>query len=346
MLYLILAAPSCPQGDLTRGGEPARIRSVTLDARSPPSAAMLPRLKTLGVTHITLIQFGFQSRIDVPELRMRTEADWYSESDRGIRSLARQADSLGMGVILKPHIWISRYNAEGQSRADLGFDAEPDWEAWQDQYRTLVLHYARLAEETGADMLVVGTELARAARERPEFWRGLIADVRGIYGGALTYAANWWGEYEDIAFWEDLDYIGVQAYFELCEDDAPAKAVLHKGWEPHKAAMQELSRKTRRPILFTEIGYRNVPSAAREPWRWPNRSEVGTVEPDDALQARLYEVFFESLWSEPWFAGAILWKWRADTSRRRNHLDFSPQGKLAESVIEDWFTRGTADREE
>jgi len=270
---------------------------------------------------------------------MSPDANWFSESDRGIRILAGQSDSLGMGIILKPHLWIGRYSTEGQSRADIGFDTEEDWQTWELQYRTFLLHYAHLAHEISADMLVIGTELARPARERPDFWRRLIKDIRHIYNGPLTYAANWWEEYEDIPFWNELDYIGIQAYFELSHEPNPTEEHLRRGWEPYKKTMETVSRQTNRPVLFTEIGYRNVPTAAAEPWRWPGRNDSDSIEADDALQTLLYQTFFDSIWEEPWFAGAILWKWKSDRNRRRNYLDFSPQDKPVESVITRQFTQ-------
>ncbi len=316
-----------------------KIQSVTLDARRAPDPSVMVGLHEMGITHVTLIQFAFQAAIDKPELRMHTDADWFSESDRGIRDLAQQADALGLRIILKPHIWVGRYSTEGQTRADIGFDTEADWQSWEAQYTTFMMHYAHLAAEIDAAMLVIGTELANPARTRPDYWRGLIAEVRSVYDGPLTYAANWWEEYEHITFWDALDYIGIQAYFEISKEDNPSLAMLHDGWKTPKETMQRLSEQTGRPILFTEIGYRNVPFAAAQPWRWPSRQDVDNVEADDALQVRLYQAFFESLWHEPWFEGAILWKWKPDAGRRRNYLDFSPQNKPAEQVIAQWFSQ-------
>ncbi len=293
----------------------------------------------MGVTHITLITFAYQPETNQATLRMQTDAHWFSESDSGIRALARQADSLGMHIILKPHIWVDSYRTAGQTRSEIGFETQARWQAWEAQYHAFIMHYARLASEVDAAMLVVGTELFRPARERPAFWRALIADVRQVYPGSLTYAANWWEEFEAITFWDALDYIGVQAYFELSQEADPSHEVLLQAWEPYKAALATLSRRTQRPVLFTELGYRNVPDAAAKPWRWPSRQEADRVEPADALQARLFDVFFECLWHEPWFEGVILWKWVPENSRfRRNYLDFSPQRKPAQAVITRWFT--------
>jgi hypothetical protein len=137
---------------------------------------------------------------DAPRIRMHTgggggDGDdddgegvsdgWYSETDAGIRALARRADSLGMGLVLKPHVWVGR---EGQSRLKIACDDERDWQRWQQQYRCFLMHYARLAEAVEADLLVIGTELAGTTSARTGFWRRLIAEVRGVYAGRLTYA--------------------------------------------------------------------------------------------------------------------------------------------------------------
>ncbi|MEM9665530.1 MAG: hypothetical protein AAF970_11380 [Bacteroidota bacterium] len=326
---------SCTQAESHVPRPAPTYRAITLDARRAPEPEVLPALRDLGVSHITLIPFGFQPALHVPELRMNPDARWYSESDTGIRTLAAQADTLGMGVIIKPHIWVGRYDVSGQTRADIGFDDEASWQQWEAQYRTFMLHYADLAAEVEADLLVVGTELARAARERPAFWRGLIAEVRTRYEGPLTYAANWYAEYDLIPFWADLDYIGVQAYFPISDDEGPTDEALRAGWKPHCEALGALSAQVDRPVLFTEFGYRSVRYAAAEPWRWPSRDEVGTGVLDLDLQARLYDAFFAVPWQEPWLAGIIVWKWHPTEEGQRPHrsIAFTPQGKPAEAVM-------------
>lgn len=314
-------------------------RAITLDAIDPVDRSTLEKLRRLGVTHLALTTFGFQPSVGTPDIRMHTDGRWYSETDAGIRALAAQAGDLSMGVILKPHIWIGDYHGEGQARAEIAFTTDAAWERWEQDYHRMIMHYAHLAEAIDAALLVVGTELATAARTRPAFWRGLIADVRSVYDGPLTYAANWYDEYEHIPFWDALDYIGVQAYFELSDADAPSLAVLKRGWQPHRNALARLARLTDRPVLFTEIGYRSVPYAAARPWQWPSRAEHGTA-PDDTLQAHLYEAFFESLWDAPWFAGSIVWKWRPDAPARpdRHALSFSVQDKPAQQVLRRWYS--------
>jgi hypothetical protein len=310
------------------------VRSVTLDARRRPEPDLLPRLRDLGVTHVTLVPFGWQRAADDPQVRIDTSDGWYSESHRGIRSLARQADSLGMGVILKPHIWIGGYD-EQQDRSDIGFDAEAKWARWEESYRRFLLIYARLAEEIDADGLVVGTELSRPATTRSDFFRALADTVRTVYDGNLTYAANWHDEYDKITFWDALDYVGVQAYFPLVDTPDPSLDTLRDRWRTHRRTLSELHQRTGKPILFTEIGYRSARTAAKAPWRWPEKD--GGAALDSALQARCYRAFLSTMQNTPWFTGAAIWKWHPRTSRR-DPTAFTPQGKPAERVLYRWFT--------
>lgn len=316
------------------------IRSVTLDARRRPEPGLLVHLRDLGVTHITLVTFGWQESVDDPEVRVDTSDGWYSESHRGIRALARQADTLGMGVILKPHIWIGG-NDGGENRSEIAFGSEHAWDRWETSYRGFLMTYARLAADVDADVLVLGTELRSVATTRPEFWRRLAHDVRNVYDGELTYAANWHSEYENVEFWDVLDYVGVQAYFPLAEGENPTLEALEARWRAHREDLARVHRRSEKPILFTEIGYRSAPTTAEAPWEWPQRGGDG-LSADSSLQARCYRAFFSTMADASWFAGGIVWKWHPEHDRQ-SPTAFTPQGKPAERVLRRWFTGVSAD---
>lgn len=315
------------------------IRSITLDARDRPPDTTLAAIARLGATDLTLIPFGFQRSVDEPRIRMHTDGGWYSESTTGIRDLARRAEVLGMGIILKPHIWIGRYSANGQSRDAIGFDTEAAWTTWEAEYRTFLLYYAELAADIDARALVIGSELRRAAAERPAFWRGLATDIRKVYDGKLAYAANWSDSFDVITFWDALDYVGVQAYFPLTDGprrhaDTLTVEDLVGGWNRHVDMLRRVHEDSGRPVLFTELGYRSAPDAAHAPWRWPE--ENADEPPALDLQARLYRAFFQRFATVPWLAGAIVWKWHPEAEARRP-TGFTPQGKPAETVLRQGF---------
>ena len=121
----------------------------------------------------------------------------------------RQARRLGLKTILKPQLWAPR-----RFTGDIVFDKPADFARWWAGYRRWMLHHARVAALGRADLLVIGTELGGVTRHH-EAWRALIRDVRRIYPGPLTYAANWWGDFETMPFWGDLDLLGLNMYYPL-----------------------------------------------------------------------------------------------------------------------------------
>jgi hypothetical protein len=312
---------------------------MTFSSRRPPEPGTLEQLKNLGVSHVTLIPFGYQETFDSPAIRFDPDRRWFSESDSGITDLARRARALGMGTILKPHIWVGHYSIDGQQRNQIGFASESDWYDWEKEYRRFIFYYADLASRIDAEIFVVGTELATAAVQRPEYWRNLVTDIRDRYRGQLTYAANWYREYSDIAFWPDLDFVGVQAYFPLSDTPEVSESDLRLGWTPHIEALAAISRDTGKPIFFTEIGYRSVRESPVEPWRWASRQEVHLTRPDTAVQTALYRAFFTQVWRKPWFAGASFWRWHTESESvgPLRDIDFTPQHKPALDVLRDGF---------
>ncbi len=320
-----------------------RIQSVTLSSRRAPSHETLTKLRSVGSTHVTLVPFAFQRGVTSTDIRFNPDARWYTESDTGIRVLADSIHALGMQVILKPHVWVSRTSEGGAWRSDIGFDTEREWQTWESGYRRYIMHHARLASAIAADAFVVGTELRRAAVDREAFWRSLIADVREIFPGKVTYAANWWEEYTEVRFWDALDFIGVQAYFPLGDRDDATVDELSRGWQPHIAELTGVADEFRRPVLFTEIGYRSFTGATERPWEWPSREQARTGSPNNDVQTNLYEAFFQTVWDNEWFAGAILWRWYAEESSDgpTQRIGFTPQNKPAEETIRRWFVRGT-----
>lgn len=329
------------------------VKAFTLDAWDRPEEDLLERLSLMGVTHLSLTSFGWQSNYDHPEVHMQPDARWYTESDSGIKELAEEGKKFGIQIIVKPHIWLSNSAAEefyqGKTvitkkwRSDIGFETEEEWKIWEETYKKFALHYASLAEEVGADIYCIGTELANAAKTRPDYWRGLIKEIRKIYKGKLTYAGNWYQEYEDIPFWKELDLIGIQAYFPISKEESPTKDDLLEGWKRHYAKIKAVSDSLGKAVLFTELGYRSVSFAAEKPWQWANRNEMGKVQPDYEMQADLYEAFFETYWEEDWFAGVIFWKWQPESDRRRGRgrrdIDFTPQDKPAQETVKEWFNK-------
>jgi len=313
-------------------------RGVSWVAGPPVTEEDFDRLLQNKINWIVQTPFGWQRRYDSPTIRLATGGVYWGETDAGIEATARIAKKLGVKTLLKPHIWLNS-SAGGKWRGEIAMDSEADWQQWFANYRTFILHYAVLAQENGIEALSVGTELHATAIQREQDWRDLIRDVRKVFSGKLTYSANWYLEFQEIKFWDMLDFIGVQGYFPLTKNENPTVQELRDGWAPYYDDMRKLSEHYKKPIVFTEIGYKSTIDTAIEPWEWPRRSAQEASEEDLRTQANCYEAFFETFWNEDWCAGAYFWKWFPKLSRRNSYRgrDFTPQHKPAETVLARWY---------
>jgi hypothetical protein len=195
------------------------------------------------------------------------------------------------------------------------------------------LHFAAIADSMKAEIFCFGTELGAAIKARPAFWSSLIDSLQHVYHGKLTYAGNW-DDYKSFPYWEKLDYIGVDAYFPLDADETPSINSLKNGWKKYLEELQKVSEEYKRPVLFTEYGYRNVDYNSAEPWKENDGKQ------NDEAQVNAYEAFYESFAGKKWFAGGYVWKWYVDNGRhRRNSIDFTPQSKPAAKSIESWYRK-------
>jgi hypothetical protein len=214
-------------------------------------------------------QLGLRTAVLVPHWFTRTgggssiHRTWKTPSDRGVAALVRHSrNSLGMKVVIKPHVnsldetWRGRMTFPDRS------------EFWAD-YNRMMLRYAEIARRTGANGLVVGTELSVLRGQQPECWRALIRKVRSRFPGTLYYAANY-DALEDVARLPDwfalLDVIGID-YYPDNSDMRPAEL-----WR----RIVEVRRRFGRPVVLSEAGGSNqgdqlrsyqAVSAAMEPGR-------------------------------------------------------------------------------
>lgn len=282
--------------------------------------------------YAAIMPFGFTSDINSPDLVFDSDRQWFGERREGVKQYIQKMHQNGVRIMVKPQIWISR----GAFTGNLKMLTEADWKQFEEAYEAFILLYATLAEETQSDIFCIGTELKVFVNERPEFWSELITKVRHVYHGEITYAANW-DEYAKTPFWSRLDYIGVNAYFPLCEEENPSVETLSKGWQPWKAKLKEVSKNKKRPILFTEFGYRSMDFTGKKPWLVDRNQTDVNLE----AQARATQVLFDEFWSESWFAGGFVWKWFMQHNEVGGHEDnrFTPQNKPAESVIRKQYSQ-------
>ena len=100
--------------------------------------------------------------------------------------------------------------------------------------------------------------------------------------------------------------------------------------------MELFSKQMQKPILFTEYGYLSVDSCAGKSWELePN---VDRLQVNEQAQANAFDALYSAFWCKPYFAGGFLWKWFPEMKGHEGYpeKDYTPQGKLAESIIKHW----------
>jgi len=257
-----------------------------------------------------------------------------SPTDAGVIHMIQTAHDLGLSVMLKPHVdlWNDPDHWRGQiGRAWKGHPAK--WDRWFRSYRHFIYHFATLAQEQGVEQFAVGTELAGTIG-KTQRWREIAAGVRQRFTGPLTYAATIGGEENTIAWWDAVDLIGLDAYYELTDKTDPTVQELEDGWTPYLQDIADLSSTWGdEPVLFTEVGFRSIDGANEHPWDWYAQAPIDLQE-----QADCYQATFASVWDQPWFAGMYWWDWSPDpTAGGLNDADYTPFGKPAEDVLRTWY---------
>ena len=297
-------------------------RGVNFTAEQPDvygsagARQMLRQLPAHGINSIALVPFGFTPR-QSPNVRLPGRGSW--ESDEGVADLAAQARQLGIRVLLKPHVWTPT-----GFPGDLFYANPADRRRWFEDYGRFVDHYAQLATRIGAEIFCVGNEFIKLSRDEHE-WRALIARARRHFAGAVTYAAVQGEEFENLRFWDALDFIGLNNYYPL-PDTLDCSAVLAK--------VQNVQRRYRKPVLFTECGYSSFVHPHRQPW------DESTRELSLSDQARSCEALLQAFYQQPWLAGLYWWKIGTNGFGGPGDGSHTPWRKPAMQVISRWYRTG------
>ncbi len=294
---------------------------------SESSAALLDFLSRRGVNWISITPFGRIWDLASTEIDLEFEAP-FEENRRAVRAMVAQAHARGMRVLVIPHLWVET----GGWRGEIDPGSPEGWAAYQDSYRRFVTTWAEEAAAAGADAFSIGVECKSWSGRFGGAWRALIADVRGVFPGLLTYSANW-DEAESVLFWDQLDLVGINAFYPLAEHEGASFDEYVAGAVESRDSVAELAEVLEMPVVFVEVGYTTRRDAAVEPWLWPD--DMHDVVIDEAEQARALLASFRAFLSEPWFTGFFVWRYYADLDDVSQEAiwGFSPHAKRAERLL-------------
>lgn len=290
------------------------------------SAKHVSPVKRINSNAVALMPFAFVRGLESPEVIYNFSRQWFGETPKGIQQYAKEFQKENISIMLKPQIWVSR----GEFTGFITMKTEKDWKTLENSYSDFILLFAKVAQEINANIFCIGTELEKFILQRPEYWRQLIKKIKKIYTGKLTYAANW-DEFKRVPFWDDLDYIGIDAYFPLTDKESPSVEDFQIGWKEQKKTIFNIKNQFQKPVLFTEFGYRSVNYTGKEPWN------ANRIEDEVNLNAQVngLQAIYNEFWKEDWFAGGYLWKWfvqHENVGGIKNNR-FTPQNKPAEEVL-------------
>jgi hypothetical protein len=280
----------------------------------------------LNANFAAIMPFGFIKDLAHPSIVFNTKRQWFGETKAGAKQYIEALTKKKIKIMLKPQIWVWR----GEFTGLIEMQNENDWKILEGSYSEFILEYAKLAQELQVDIFCIGTELEKFINNRPEYWNTLIINIKKIYKGKLTYAANW-DEFKRTPFWNTLDFIGVDAYFPVSESKTPTINKCLEGWKAHKDMISSLSEKFNKRVLFTEFGYRSVDYSGKAPWKSDRRMNQVNLE----AQSNTTQALFKTFWKEDWFAGGFLWKWfyNHEESGGKQNTMFTPQNKPVEALV-------------
>lgn len=338
--YLILPAICLFLSSTCNGLQPSsecewqpesRIKGLSFTAPPKPFPENpMPAVQAVNADWIAVIPYGF-TRPAKAHVSFNIDWQWWGEKTEGVVSTIETAHTAELKVMLKPQVYIP-----GGWVGDLDFDKDSDWQAWEKDYETYILTMAEIADSLQVEMFCVGTEFRKSVSKRPQFWHQLIRKIRDIYDNKLTYSANW-DDYENISFWNEMDYIGINAYFPLIDDKTPSISNLQKSLKSYINKIQRFACRQNKPILFTEYGYLSVDKCAYNTWEL--EAEIKQLPINEQAQANAIEALLTELKQYDWWAGGFLWKWfpNGEGGEGYNYRDYTPQGKKAEQILKECY---------
>ncbi len=311
-----------------------KIDGMTLVAPPKPfSSNPFLKLKEIDVNWIGIIPYAYTQQ-GKPSVAFGSYTwQWWGETVKGATQSIKQAHANDMLVMLKPQVYIP-----GSWPGGMDFDSEEDWQKWESDYEKYILTFAKIASEQNVALFCIGTEFKLSSINRPEYWEKLIIKIRKLYKGKLTYAANW-DEYKHIAFWDKLDFIGVDAYFPLNSDAVPAVEELVSNWYPYEKEMKRIAASFDKPILFTEYGYMSVEGCAGKTWEL--EADRSILKYNEQAQANAFDAMYQVFYEQDFWAGGFVWKWYPDefAGPQRMRKDYTPQNKMGEQALSKWYAK-------
>lgn len=291
----------------------------------PKAKRLIREIADLGADTVMISNPAYQenagsSRLEIKEDVTPSGEEWHT--------IISYAHDNGLRVIMMPIVLLS----SPRGTEWRGVISPPSWDEWFDQYRDILLHFARIAEDNDVEVLMVGSELV-STEKFTDRWYEVIRAVREVYKGKLSYSANW-DHYKVVSFWDKLDLIGMTSYYMLSSERNPSEQTLLDAWAPIKRGILHWQSRIGKPLLFTEVGWCSQEGASIYPWDYHQNKKASAAGHEE--QKNCYRAFMETWRDTAEVGGVIWWEWN-DSEGGPADYNYTPRGKPAEIELRKWF---------
>ena len=243
-------------------------------------------------------------------------------SDEELEAFIDYAHSKGIRVALKPTVNCKN----GTWRAHISFfeedvPCEPKWGNWFRSYSEFQQHFAEIARRKGCEMFIAGCEMVQSEHREGE-WRKVIADIRSVYGGPVSYNTDKYQEH-NVKWWDAVDVISSSGYYPIND------------WENQLDRIEKIVHSFNKPFFFAECGCMSVENASLVPNDWSVR---GKVDPEG--QAEWFRRMFEACEKRSWVGGFAIWDWGGRLYPLENaetDTGYGIYGKPAEKAVMEYY---------
>jgi len=281
---------------------------------------LLDHLVAVKVNSVALVFPLYQSSWTSSDVHADPSKTPSDEFLHGFIAAAHQRD---LAVMVRPLIDDTPLMKAGHWRGQLQ-PSNPD--AWYAAYKTLMVKYAGIAQAEDGEVFDIGTELSSLQNNTPP-WLDLIAAVRVVYTGQLTYSNNWGGPYP--AFGSALDFASVDAFYPLTAPHGASVAQLISAWHQWTPLLTQMQASLGKPVVLTELGTTSEPDSYRTPYDWHHGGGVSLE-----AQRRYYAASCQAL--KPLVGGMYWWVYYTnwfDKVQPASDPGYQPVGKPAEQEI-------------
>ncbi|MFL5628883.1 MAG: glycoside hydrolase family 113 [Ktedonobacteraceae bacterium] len=291
-------------------------------------------------------------QVGLQEIQKQTAAQWvglsinlYQPSLISTQVQASRATPTPQAVIegiraarlMHYHVFVFPQLTVGGARSwsgNIQFPTLQMTQAWFDNYWLAFKPYVVAAAQGEAEELAIGSEYELLQPAAPALWNQLIERIHQVFPGKLTYDINWSSLYYPLPSWlhnRYLSAIGVSVYTPLT--DTPQRLDPHTLpalWQATIGKpLDALAVQVGKPLLISEIGYRDSSDALYNPWEVFTNARTDQVE-----QAAAYNAALVNLMNNQHIIGVFAWAWAFPP--------FDLSCRLAAQVLHHWYTAQSA----